>query len=124
MSLYKMHHTQRHYEEIVSVIHESTTTRGSGGIGIITEGTETDVRMVILPDVRVYKQDRAGGTYFVETLYGQIRKTELDKVSLEPGRTKVIWNGNTYRVMDIIDYTSKMKFKNAELRMQRKVDVI
>jgi len=119
-----MFKTQKIYEETVSVLNESTTTRGSGGIGIITDGSLQSVKMLILPDDSIYEEDRNGGYTMTEVLFAHIRKTEMDKVSLIPGRTKVIWNGNTYRVMDIVDYTSKPKFKNAELRLVRKRNVI
>lgn len=119
-----MFKTQKTYEETVQVINESTTTRGSGGVGIITQGSQTDVKMLILPDDTVYKEDREGGYQQIEQLFAHISKKEIDKVSLIPGRTQVIWNGNTYRVIDIIDYTSKPRFKNAEIRMVRKTNVI
>lgn len=119
-----MFKTQKTYEETVQVINESTTSRASGGVGVITTGSQTDVKMLILPDDTRYKEDRNGGYQQIEQLFAHISKKEIDKVSLIPGRTKVIWNGNTYRVVDIIDYTSKPRFKNAEIRMVRKTHVI
>lgn len=119
-----MFKTQKRYEETVYVINESATARASGGIGTITETTQTAVKMLILPDDNMYKEDRQGGYQQIEQLLAHISKDEIEKVSLTPGITKVIWNGNTYRVMDIIDYTSKPKWKNAEIRMVRKTHVI
>lgn len=119
-----MFKTQKLYEETVTVLNESTTARASGGVGVITEGSQQEVKMLILPDDSIYEEDRNGGYTMTEQLFAHISKTEMEKVSLIPGRTRVIWNGNEYRVVDIIDYTSKPKFKNAEIRMVRKRNVI
>ena len=119
-----MFKTQKTYEETVQVINESTTSRASGGVGVITTGSQTDVKMLILPDDSIYKEDRNGGYQQIEQLFAHISKKEINKVSLIPGRTQVIWNGNTYRVVDIIDMTTKPRFKNAEIRMVRKSHVI
>jgi len=119
-----MFKTQKKHEEIVTVINESTTTRGSGGVGVITDGSRQDVSMVMLPDDSIYEEDRHGGYTQIEQLFAHVSKNEMEKVFLIPGRTKVIWNGNTYRVMDIVDYTSKPNFKNAEIRLVRKIHVI
>ena len=119
-----MYKTQKRYEEKVLVLNESTATRSSGGISVITEGSQQEVSMLILPDESVYEEDRNGGYTMTENLFAHISKSEMENVSLIPGRTQVIWNGNTYRVMDIIDYTSKPKFRNAEIRMVRRRDVI
>jgi hypothetical protein len=119
-----MFRSQKGHEETVQVINESTTSRGSGGIGVITEGSRTDVKMLILPDDSIYKEDRNGGFQQIEQLFAHISKEEIDKISLITGKTKVIWNGNTYRVVGIIDMTTKPRFRNAEIRMVRKTDVI
>ena len=119
-----MYKTQKRYEETVTVLNESESSRGSGGVSFINEGSQKEVSMLILPDDSIYEEDRTGGYTITEQLFAHISKTEMEKVPLIPGRTQVIWNGNTYRVMDIIDYTSKPKFKNAEIRMVRKRNVI
>jgi hypothetical protein len=40
-----------------------------------------------------------------------------------PGKTRVVWNGNEYKVIGIIDYRTKVRFQNAEIEMRRRLDI-
>ena len=78
----------------------------------------------MLPDITVHIETDKEGQSSYERLYAHISKIEKDKVSIIPGRTKVIWDGKTYKVMGIIDYTSKFRFQNAELELRRQLEHI
>lgn len=114
--------TQKNYEELVTVRNEQDPTRTSGGISSIPVYEETGIYAVMLPDEREYVST-PDGSYYEETVYAQVRKDEMDKVDMIPGKTKMIWDGNSYRVIEIIDYRTKYKFKNAEITLVRHLDV-
>jgi len=116
--------TQKKFEEKVTVVNENSPIRGDGGIAIITDNTSTGVKMVMLPDGQVYHENRKEGQFSYERVYAHVSKNEMDKTPIVPGRTKVIWNGLTYVVMEIIDYSNKLLFKNAEIELRRKLDHI
>lgn len=114
--------TQTRFEENVTVINENTPTLSSGGVAIITNNTSVSLKMLILPDTSVFRESRKEGQYQYERLFAQVRKTEIEKASIIPGKTRIIWNGNTYKVFSKMDYTSKPKFKIAEIEMRRRID--
>lgn len=109
------------FEETVTVVNEQPPTRGSGGVAIITTPTTQEIRMMMLPDRNVFKEPRKEGQYNYERLIAHVSKDEIDKVEMIPGKTKVVWNGLTYKVVSIIDYTSKILFRNAEIEMRRQL---
>lgn len=113
--------TQKKFEEIVTVLNESSPERGSGGISVITDGTSKDIRMLMLPDMNIHREPRKEGQYSYERVYAHISRTEMDKVEIIPGKTRIVWNGLTYKVMNILDYSSKILFQNAEIEMRRQV---
>ena len=113
--------SQQSLEETVTVLNEQSPTRASGGIAVITDGTSQEIRMLMLPDIIIHKEPRKEGQYSYERLYAHISKTEMDKVDMIPGKTRVVWNGLTYKVMGIIDYRSKFKFQNAEIELRRQL---
>jgi hypothetical protein len=114
--------SQRSLEETVTVLNEQSPSRGSGGIAVITDGTSQEIRMLMLPDMNIHRESRKEGQYSYERVYAHISKNEMDKVDMIPGKTRVVWNGLTYKVMNIIDYRSKFKFQNAEIEMRRQID--
>ena len=111
----------KRFEETVTVVNEQSPVRGSGGIAIITTPSTTEIRMVMLPDRNVFKEPRKEGQYNYERLLAHVSKYEIDKVDMIPGKTKVVWNGLTYKVVSILDYTSKKLFRNAEIEMRRQL---
>lgn len=111
----------KNFEETVTVVNEQPPTRGSGGIAIITTPATQEIKMVMLPDMNVFREPRKEGQYNYERLFAQVSKDEIDKVEMIPGKTKVVWNGLTYKVVNIIDYTSKKLFRNAEIEMRRQL---
>jgi len=113
---------QKRYEETVTVVNESSPTYSSGGIAVITDATGVSIRMLILPDQSVFREPRKEGQYQFERLFAHITKSEIAKAEITPGKTKVVWNGNTYKVYSKMDYTSKFKFKIAEIEMRRKIE--
>jgi len=115
--------TQTKYEETVTAYNQSEPTRGSGGIAFITKGTETEIKMVMMPDFEIYREMRKEGQYSYERVFAQIRLSEMDKLDMIPGKTRIEWNGNTYVIHNILDYTSKIMFQNAEIEMRRRLDV-
>lgn len=117
-----MYRTQKRNEETILVRNEleSDPVRGSGGIALIDVYSETGIKAVVLPDTETYIQDDKG-FYIRDTAYALVRKEEMDKVDMIPGKTKITWDGNTYRVVGKIDARTKYKFQNAEIRMVRHV---
>jgi len=113
--------TQQKFEETVTVYNEQPPTRGSGGVAVISQGTATGVRMLMLPDGVIYREPRKEGQYSYERVTAQISSEEMDKIDMIPGKTKVIWNGLTYKVMSIIDYRDKILFQNAEIELRRQL---
>jgi len=113
--------TSQKFEETVTVINEQTPIRGSGGIAVISDNTSQQVKMVMLPDITIHSEPRKGGQYSYERLYAQVSKDEIDDVDIIPGKTRVVWNGLEYRVVHIIDYTSKLLFRNVEIEMRRNI---
>lgn len=111
------------FEETVTVLNEGSPIRGSGGIAIITDGTSQSIRMLILPDDNRHREPRKEGQYSYEQLFAHVRKTEMAKVDMIPGKTRVVWNGNEYKVINIIDYRTKVRFQNAEIEMRRRLDI-
>ena len=116
--------TQQKFEETVTVYNEQAPTRASGGVAVISDGTSQDIQMLMLPDNIIHREPRKEGQYSYERVTAQISKDELDKVSIIPGKTKIIWNGLTYKVMSMIDYTSKLYFQLAELELRRQLEHI
>jgi hypothetical protein len=118
-----MFQTQKKFEETVTVLNEGSPVAGSGGIAIITDGTSQDIKMVMLPDMNLHREPRKEGQYSYETLFAHVRRDEMDKVNMIPGKTRVVWNGNEYKVIGIIDYRTKVRFQNAEIEMRRRLDI-
>ena len=116
--------TQQKFEETVLVYNEQAPTRASGGVAVISNGTTTGVNMLMLPDNIIHKEPRKEGQYSYERVIAQVSDKEMNKISIIPGKTKIIWNGLTYKVMSIIDYTSKILFQNAELELRRQIEHI
>ena len=113
--------TNTRFHETVTVVNEQSPTRGSGGIAVITTPATQDIKMVMLPDNNLYKELRREGQYNYERVTAHVSKGEIDKVDMIPGKTKIVWNGLTYKVVSIIDYTSKLLFKTAEIEMRRQI---
>lgn len=118
-----MFQTQKKYEEDITVFNEGSTVYASGGIGKITNGDSQTIKALIMPETNVYRETRKEGRFNVEIVFAHVRKTEMDKVDMLPGKTRITWNGNDYRVMNIIDYRAKPRFKNAEIEMRRTLGV-
>ena len=116
--------TQMKYEETVIAYNQSEPTRGSGGIAIITKGGETGLKMVMMPDFDVYRERRKEGQYSYERVFAHIRLSEMNKLDMIPGKTRIEWNGNTYIVHSILDYTSKNMYQNAEIEMRKRLDIV
>lgn len=112
---------QKLLEETVTVVNEQPPTRGSGGIAIISTPATIEIRMLMLPDMTIYREPRKEGQYSYERLLAHVSKDEMDKVDMIPGKTKIVWNGLTYKVVNIIDYRSKLLFRNAEIEMRRQL---
>jgi hypothetical protein len=113
--------TQQKFEETVTVLNEQSPIRGSGGISVITDGTSKQIRMLMLPDLTIHRETRKEGQYSYERVYAHISKDEMDKVDMIPGKTRIVWNGLTYKVMNIVDYRSKILFQNAEIELRRQI---
>lgn len=114
--------TQKLFEVSVSVINESTPVRGTGGIAVISDDTETEISMVIMPDYGIHREPRKEGQYVYERIYAHVRADEMAKADMIVGKTRIEWNGNIYMVHSIIDYTSLKLFQIAEIEMRRKLD--
>lgn len=113
--------TSKKFEETVTVVNEQPPTRGSGGVAIITTPSTQEIQMMMLPDTNVFNEPKKEGQYNYERLFAHVNKDEMDKVDMIPGKTKVVWNGLTYKVVNIINYTSKILFQNAEIEMRRQL---
>ena len=118
-----MYKTQKKFEETVLVLNESAPVRGSGGIAVITDGTQQSISMVMLPDFEIHRESTVHGQYSYERLFAHVRVDEMDKVDMIPGKTRVEWNGYIYIVYRVLDYTSKTLFRNAEIEMRRRLDI-
>ena len=118
-----MFKTQKKFEEDIVVLNESDPVRGSGGIAKITDSSETTIRALVLPDIDIHMETREEGQFHFERVYAHIRKSQKELVDIIPGKTRIEWNGNNYVVADIIDYTSKKLFQNAEIEMRRRLDI-
>jgi len=114
--------TQKRFEETVTVVNESIPSLASGGIAVITDSSSVSMKMVILPDESKFREPRKEGQYQYERLFAHVRKTEMLKADIIPGKTKVIWNGETYKVFSKLDYTTKPKFRIAEIEMRRRIE--
>lgn len=113
--------TQKKFEETVTVLNEQNPTRASGGVAVISDGASQDIRMLMLPDGVMHRESRKEGQYAYERVTAQISSEEMDKVDMIPGKTRVVWNGLTYKVMSIIDYRDKILFQNAEIELRRQL---
>ena len=118
-----MFKTQKQFEENITVLNESDPVRGSGGIAKITDSSETTIRALIMPDMDIHIETREEGQYHYERVYAHVRKSQIELVDIIPGKTRIDWNGNEYVVRDILDYTSKKLFQNAEIEMRRRLDI-
>ena len=85
--------SQRSLEETVTVLNEQSPTRASGGIAVITDGTPQQIRMLMLPDLNIHRETRKQGQYSYERVYAHISKSEMNKIDMIPGKTRVVWNG-------------------------------
>lgn len=118
-----MFKTQKQFEETITVLNESDPVRGSGGIAVITDSSNVSIKALMLPDYDIHKEVRDEGQFHYERLFAQIRKSEMEKILVVPGKTRIVWNGNEYVVYSIVDYTSKFLFQNAEIEMRRRLDI-
>jgi len=114
---------QKMFEENVTVINELEPVISSGGISTISYDSGVTIKMVMLPDENRYRENRKDGIYQYEKLFAHVRKDEMEKVEVIPGKSQVIWNGETYRVVTKLPYESKQMFQIAEIEMRRKIDV-
>ena len=115
--------TQKRFEESVTIINESDPAYGSGGIAIITDTSSKSIKAVVMPDYAIHRETNREGQSTYERAYMQVRKTEMDKIDMIPGRTRVTWNGYSYRVVNIIDVRNNKFFRNAEVEMRRRLDI-
>jgi len=116
-----MFKTQKPYEETVTVYNQLTPVRASGGIATIPTSSSTTMKAVMLPDSNIYRENRKEGQFFYERVFAQVRKDEINRVSIIPGKTRIEWNGYTYVVYQMLDYTSKKLFQNAEIELRRRL---
>lgn len=114
---------QKRHEETVIVINESAPSYSSGGIAIITDASGVSMKMVIMPDGSRFREPRKEGQYNYERIFAHVSKNEIEKADIIEGKTKIVWNGNTYKVFTKLDYTSKPRFRIAEIEMRRKIGV-
>lgn len=118
-----MFKTQKQFEETITVVNEGSPSYASGGIAIISDGTSKNIKAVIMPDIDTHRETRKEGQFEVEVVFAQVRKSEMDKIDMIPGKTRITWNGYSYRVTSIVDYRSKPLFKNAEIEMRRRIGI-
>lgn len=116
-----MYNAQKQYEETVTVINEGVASLSSGGISTITDATGVSINMLILPDDSVYREPRKEGGYEYEKIFAQVSRDEIAKAAITPGQTRIIWNGNTYKVYRKLDYTTKSRWQLAEIEMRRRI---
>lgn len=115
-----MFRTQKHNEELVTVRNEYEPVRASGGVSRIDVYQETGIRMVMLPDQRRYVEDPKGFK-LVDYMYAHVSREEMTKADMIPGKTKIIWNGDTWRVQGILDYRMKDKWQLAEITLVKHI---
>ena len=111
------------YEEDITVLNESDPVRGSGGIAVITDSSSDTIRAMLMPDLDIHIEARRDGQYRYDKVYAHVRQSVMDSVSIIPGKTRIEWNGNEYVVSNILDYTSKKLFRNAEIEMRKRLDI-
>jgi hypothetical protein len=117
-----MFNTQKRNEELIQVRNEQEPVWGSGGISTIAVDSVTGIKAVMMPDSRRYVQGKAGSV-LEELAFALVRESEMEKADMIPGKTKIIWNGNTWRILGITDVRNKHKFQNAEISLVRHVGV-
>lgn len=115
--------TQKRYEETITVRNEQIPQWSSGGIATVTVTGVVSIKAVMLPDDRKYKQSD-DGDMLVDMMYAHVRKDEMAKADMIPGKTKIIWNGDTWRVIGIVDYRTKARWQNAEIQLVKHIGVV
>lgn len=115
--------TQKKFETNITVFNDGEPQYASGGTAIISSGVSQSIKAVIMPDDRFYRENRKEGQYISERVFAHVRKDEMDKVDMIPGKSRITWNGYSYEVVNILDYRDKPLFRNAEIEMRRRIGV-
>jgi hypothetical protein len=117
--------TNKRHEVSITAYNESEATRMEGGIVERTKSSNVTLKILKMHNQSVERRTQAGQRYREDSFTFQVRSSELaDKnFELHEGRTHFIYNGNTYRVLQVIDYSMYPLTKTIQGRALRKINV-
>lgn len=97
----------RRHEITVKVYQESEPTRTTGGNSESTVSESVDLKILFMHQFSRIKRRENGQRYTEEIFTFQVSSRELDSVgiTMETGRTFIIYKSNTYRIRTVKDYT-------------------
>jgi len=112
------------YHHVTIQAYNETIARGTGGLEVITKGTEVSLNMLLVPTSKT-KRYRDFGTFVEEYIILQVSKEELSNNSfnVSVGNTHIIYSGNDYRVASILDGSFMNMLQLQQLTCVRKIPV-
>lgn len=115
---------QRH-EISITAYNEGEATRVEGGIVERTKSSEVTLKILKMHNQSVERRNERGQRYREDSFTFQVRPTELsaNSFTLYEGRTHFIYNGNNYRVIQVIDYSMYPLTQTIQGRAVRKINV-
>lgn len=108
----------------VTMYNESTANIADSGLVTRTKGTEKTIGILIMNSGTMFFYGE-NGRFTEDGIKFQVDKKMLDDNSFEvlTGRTFLVYNGNTYRVLDVKDYKEYPHVKLIECKAVRIIDV-
>jgi len=101
-----MWRSNKWHEVEVSIYNEEDPTDLEGGKAIREITTPKTVRIFPIKEGTMFFHD-GEGRFAGEGFKFQISKKQASELSftIESGRTFIVYNGNTYRILQVLDYT-------------------
>lgn len=112
------------HETEVTIYNEEDPTELEGGKAIREDSEEETTKIVILKEGTMFFYE-AGGRFEAEGLRFQISKKKSSDLSfsIEAGRTFVVYNGKTYRIVNVWDYSYIRQIRLIECKAVKILDV-
>ena len=112
------------YHHVAITVYNETISRGTGGLEVVTKGTEVSLNVLLVPTAKNMRY-RDHGRYIEELFIFQVSREELDENSftINVGDTHVVYRNNDYRVVSMLDAEYMNMVQLYQLTCKRKIPV-
>ena len=112
------------YHHVTITAYNETISRGTGGLEVVTKGTEVSLNVLLVPAVKNMRY-KEHGRFIEETFVIQVSRRELSNNSftINVGDTHIVYRNNDYRVVSVLDAEFMNMVQLYQITCKRKIPV-